>query len=120
VFNRAVAEAREIQDRRAGRTPKTDFEPVDFLTEAVEYAVTEVHMDFDEAYPPLADAEAMTMDSAAALGAVRRGARRSDTGGFFSSQQERLLLWLRYHLMPETVRRKMAPSHASTPSLEAM
>jgi hypothetical protein len=115
AFKRAVEEAVEIRDRRAGQTPRTQHEPLDFLLEKPEYDASLVTMSFDEMFPPLSDTDAAAADSAAALAALRSQARNPCKEHAAMREAERLLVWCRFHHAPLSVRKKMAAAHAGAP-----
>ena len=110
-FERAVAEATEIEDRRAGRKPATDFQPLDFREEAPEYDADLVVMAFDERFPPVTSAEAL--DAAEVVAALRRQARLFDGEHRTLKDAERLAVWCRFHTAPESVQKKMLPSRGA-------
>ena len=106
VFKRAVEEGRELLDRRQGRAPATRHEPVDFLTERVEYDASLVAMEFDEQFKPLPDTQAAAMSASGAVAALRACARRPDAGDSVPGAVGSLLMWHRFHTAPESVRKK--------------
>lgn len=116
VFTDAVEQGKELLDRRAGRKPATSHDPVDFLTERVEYDASLVAMEFDEQFVPLPDKQAAKMSARDAVEALRACARRSDDSGSGLGAVERLLMWHRFHTAPESVRKKTCARLAGAPN----
>jgi hypothetical protein len=129
-FVRAVEEAKEIQDRRDGVTPATNYDPLDFLVDKIEYDDTQVeNMAFDERFPPLSADEAKSMTPAEAIALVRQYARNPSSfpqpppGKLPTADQqravdaykvaERMIAWSRFALAPLAVQQKLRKHFSS-------
>jgi hypothetical protein len=117
VFRDAVEEAKEVLDRREGKEPATDHDPLDFLREHPEYDASLVAMEFDEQFPPLSRSAATSMVAVDVIGRVRAQAKDPEGPRDGFEESERLLVWFRFHTSPESVRKKMAPRLDGRPLL---
>lgn len=141
-FERAMEEACELRDRRAGKTPATSHEPLDFRTETVVYdpmVVPDADFSFTDLFPQLTAAEVAAFDPARAT-ALLRAACRDPTvvcmpqlGGAAPPESEaaveamaqygelkvaeRMAAWCRFYKAPRAVQRQMCKQAMGAPLL---
>lgn len=138
-FERAVEEAAELRDRRAGDAPATTHEPLDFRTEAIVYdptIVPDADFSFEDLFPQLSAAEGAAFDPAAGAALLRAAARdptivrlpllegtaapEDAAAERYAALKvaERMVVWRRFYQAPRAVQRQMC-KHAmgARPSL---
>lgn len=128
-----MEEACELRDRRAGDTPVTAHEPLDFRTETVVYdpmVVPDADFSFVDRYPQLTAAEVAAFDAERATALIRAAARDPESlrlpqlegaaspdgaaGAAAAAEQygemkvaERMAVWCRFYKAPRAVQRQM-------------
>ena len=127
-FERALEEACELRDRRAGVTPATKHEPLDFRTEAVVYdptIVPDADFSFEDLFPQLRAEEAAAFDPTAGVALLRAAARDptivrlplleaaaapDDAAAERHAAMkvaERMVIWSRFYKAPKALQRQM-------------
>ena len=117
-FIRAVEEAKEVIDRRAGRQPTTTHGAIDFLSESIEYVDVDA-MNLLERIGWLPDSARLLMPAETVAASLRATARaphaalqapaRVEVGRHGLTAEEQLLTWWRFDRMPADAQRKLLP-----------
>eukprot|EP00892_Ulva_mutabilis_P011391 jgi/Ulvmu1/8624/UM046_0025.1 len=140
-FERALEEACELRARRAGETPATAHEPLDFRTEAVVYDPTiipDTDFAFEDLFPQVSAGEGASFDAAAGVALLRAAAKDptsvrlplleaaaepGDAAAEAAAERyreiklaERVAIWRRFYKAPKAVQRQMC-KHAMVSAL---